>query len=159
MKTLIAIFVLGLGSVSFAINIKASLSGSATESQILQSADGGHTLKDVGYATLKEESRSQNATELTIDFLPTSSDATDYCSILNEGQAFYLTLDLSSLAPYGEATRIDAKVQTLIGEDDQVGRAEGFCVLRLDQSLSCHMTPTSNPFGLIDNTQLNINLN
>jgi hypothetical protein len=140
----------------FAVEIKASLTGSASEAQLLTSADGQRTLREAGTADLKEVGRSQYADEVRI-FLMGSDKNTDYLSVLHEIETLTLTLDMSSMTAAGEGTAISAKVQ-ILGDDDQIRKADGTCVSLLDAQLTCRLTPTFNAFGLLENSQLTLDL-
>lgn len=157
MKALLfAILTLSLSS-AFAVDIKANLSGQAVESQLVTVNSQDRTLREVGAASLKEGGRSQTADEMTIFFLGSDGRDTNYLSVLHEISDLTLTLDMNAMSAHGENTEISAKVQ-IMGDDDQIRKAEGSCVVDLASELSCRLTPTFNAYGLIGNTQLTFHL-
>jgi|GEM_PF-3242963 len=139
---------LTFASASFSL-IKANLAGSVSEVQ-----------KNTGViatANLKEVSRSESSDTVVVYLMASQTQSSQYLAVLHEATDVNLTLDLNEMSPRGESSTIGASVQ-IQGDDDQFRKAEGYCLLGLDQSLECNLTPTFNAFGLLANTNLNLTL-
>lgn len=159
MKTLFitALSILAFSQVSSATALKAQLQGAATETQLVRQTDGHRSAKVVGNAALVETGRSESADVINVYLSAQPGDA-EYLSVLHEAEMVTLTLDLNAMSPRGEASQIQAQVQ-IQGDDDQFRKASGACLLDLDLSLKCTLTPTFNAFGLLEDTSLDLTLN
>jgi hypothetical protein len=141
--------------------IKANLSGSAQETRLLPPTADGHgdmAFEVIAEAKLKEVSRSESSDEVTVYLMTSHVQSSEYLAILHDAESVDVTFNLNEMSARGESSLIRVSVQ-ILGDDDQIRKATGVCVLNLDQTLECSLTPTFNAFGLLKETSLNLTLN
>ena len=158
MKTFVlaTLSIFAFTQTSMAVAVTANLRGQVTETQQVQT-DGHPSTTVVGSASLVEVSRSESADVINV-YLMAQAGKAEYLSVLHDASDVALTLDLNTMAPRGESSQVKVTMK-IQGDDDQFRKANGDCLLNVDSTLLCTLTPTFNAFGLLENTSLSLSLN